>query len=354
MLSAMLGFSTLAQMKIKPDDPSQPYLEEINKLVDRGANLTKSLLAFSRKQMLTMKPVSLNTIVNSMGKLLLRVIGADIQLSINLPGKDIIVLADSSQLDQIMLNLATNARDAMPNGGRLTINLDILTMDDEYIRVHGYGELGTYAVISVQDSGTGIDGVIRDKIFEPFFTTKATGKGTGLGLAIVYGIVKQHSGYIDVYSEAESGTTVKILLPKIDSQADPCSPRHNVPPSKESSTILLAEDDPSVRSGIKILLTELGYNIIEAANGIEAVEEFTSHGKDIDLIILDIIMPLMNGKEAYDAIVRIRPDARVLFMSGYTSDYMQAKVGMNEGMHFLAKPVAPRDLLDKITEILEK
>jgi PAS domain S-box-containing protein len=219
MLSAMLGFCALAQMKMKPDDPAMHYLEEISKLVDRGANLTKSLLAFSRKQVLTIKPVSINFIVNSIGKLLTRVIGEEIQLSVVIPDKDILIMADGSQLDQILLNLATNARDAMPDGGTLFISVSEMRMDDAYIREHGYGEPGVYAAITVQDTGTGIAENAKEKLFEPFFTTKEVGKGTGLGLAIVYGIVKQHNGFISVFSEPGKGSTFKVLLPTINTRA---------------------------------------------------------------------------------------------------------------------------------------
>jgi CheY-like chemotaxis protein len=261
-------------------------------------------------------------------------------------------MADSSQMDQILLNLATNARDAMPHGGALTISTGSLHIDDEFVRIHGYGKPGIYALITVEDTGSGMNRQTREKIFEPFFTTKEVGKGTGLGLSIVYGIVKQHNGFISVYSEPGEGAIFKIFLPAIDVQPDKIRIR---PPQAMvgcSAVILLAEDDLAVRSVIKTLLTEMGYNVIEAVDGQHAVEQYRQHSETIQLVLMDMIMPALNGQEAFEEIQKIKADARVLFMSGYTADYMRAKMDVAEGLRFIAKPIAPRELLKTIREII--
>ncbi len=352
MLCAMLGFSTLTQLKLKPDDPASHYLEEINKLVERGSSLTKSLLAFSRKQVLTMKPVSLTLLIGAFAKLLQRVIGEDILLDIRLAPDDSVIMADSGQIDQILLNLATNARDAMPNGGTLTIGTRAQYIDDEFVRIHGYGSPGPYALITVEDTGSGIDRLTREKIFEPFFTTKEVGKGTGLGLSIVYGIVTQHNGFISVYSEPGKGAAFRILLPAINVKPDEIVLESREAMSGSSDIILLAEDDTAVREVIKTLLTEMGYEVIEAIDGQQAVEKFRQHSETIRLVLMDMIMPALSGLEAFEEIRKIKSDAKVLFMSGYTADYIKLKMDISESLRLIVKPIAPRELLKTIREII--
>jgi CheY-like chemotaxis protein len=352
IISAIMGFSTLIQMRTRADDPCMEYLDEILVATQKAANLTQSLLAFSRKQPITIKPLSLNQILSTVGKLLLNFLGEDIHLDFRLSERDIVIMGDSGQIDQVMMNLATNARDSMPDGGTLTISTQLTEIDDEFKKMHGYGEAGTYALISVEDSGMGMDDATRQRIFEPFFTTKEVGRGTGLGLAIIYGIVKQHNGYIDVYSELGRGTIFRIYLPAIDVKAEEALSTQYIPLIGGTETILLVEDERALRTVTKDLLERYGYRVIEAVDGIDAVQKFAEHKDMINLVLMDVIMPNKNGKEAYQEILAIRPDARVIFLSGYTSDSIMKKI-VDEGWELLLKPVPPKELFRKIREVLD-
>jgi CheY-like chemotaxis protein len=263
-------------------------------------------------------------------------------------------MADRDQLEQVLVNLATNARDAMPDGGVLQIETRRADLDMLSARLHGLEKAGAYAVIQVSDTGGGMDEATRGKIFEPFFTTKEVGKGTGLGLAMVFGTIRQHNGYIDVYSEVGTGTVFKIYLPL--SHAAPAeqdsSPQEPVTPGG-SETVLVVEDDEHVREMTASILAQFGYRVITAADGEEAVARFSENRDSVSLVILDVIMPKMNGKEVYDALRRIRPDTRALFTSGYTADILNRKVMMEEGLHLLQKPVSPGELLRKVRELLD-
>jgi PAS domain S-box-containing protein len=352
VINAIMGFCTLIQMKLKPDDPSMNYLREILTASERAASLTNSLLAFSRKQIINVKPISLNESIRSVAKLCRNFLGEDLKLALDLEEKDIVVIADSGQLDQIMMNLATNARDAMPRGGVLTIRAHLVRIDREFIRRHGFGAEGKYAVISVDDTGCGISEDIRDKIFEPFFTTKAVGKGTGLGLSIVYGIVKQHNGYIDVVSGPNEGSSFRIYLPAVDIKVEKANLMDYVPECGGKELILLVEDEKILRTVTRKILEEFGYRVIEAGDGVEAVEKFSEYQDEICLILMDMIMPRKNGRDAYEDIARIRSDARVLFLSGYTSDHISGQL-RDEGLELLMKPFSPRELLGKIRIALD-
>jgi two-component system NtrC family sensor kinase len=352
IISAVMGFSTLIQMRTSADDPSMEYINEILAATNRAANLTQNLLAFSRKQPITIKPFSLNQTLSAVGKLLLNFLGEDIHLDFRLSEKDIVIMGDSGQIDQVMMNLATNARDSMPDGGTLTVSTQLTDIDNEFKRMHGYGEAGTYALISVEDTGMGMDDETKQRIFEPFFTTKEVGRGTGLGLAIIYGIVKQHNGYIDVYSELGRGTTFRIYLPAIDLKAEEALSSEYIPLIGGTETILLVEDERALRTVTKTMLEKYGYRVIAAEDGIDAVQKFTEHKDTINLILMDVIMPNKNGKEAYQDILAIRPDTQVIFLSGYTSDIITKKI-LDEGWELLLKPVSPRALFRKIRGILE-
>lgn len=251
ILTAIIGYGNLLQMKIKEDDPLRVNIEQILSSSERAANLIRSLLAFSRKQIMNPKPVNLNEIVERVTKLLARLIGEDIELKTFLTDKDFTVMADSSHIEQVLMNLATNARDAMPDGGLLTIGTEAVKIDEEFIKAHAYGKPGEYALISISDTGAGMDEKTKDKIFEPFFTTKEVGKGTGLGLAMVYGIIKQHDGYIHVYSEPNEGTTFRIYLPVIESEVEEIKQKDLQSVEGGTETVLVAEDDASVRGLIK-------------------------------------------------------------------------------------------------------
>jgi PAS domain S-box-containing protein len=354
ILTAILGYANLLRNKIN-DDHLKDYIEQVVEAAERAAHLTKSILAFSRKQMLNPQPVDLNDIVGRVQKLLARLIGEDIELKTVLAGADLMVMADGSQIEQVLMNLATNARDAMPDGGTLIIETARIELDEDFVKMHSYGTPGRYALLSVTDTGTGFDEYDRQRIFEPFFTTKEFGKGTGLGLSIVYGIIKQHGGYINVYSEIKHGTTFKIYLPLMNRKVeDPSVIEAAAVPSGGSETILLAEDEASVRKLNMLILEEAGYTVIAARDGEEAVQKFIEHKAQISLIILDVIMPNKSGKEAYQQIRDISPSAKVFFMSGYTADSIHSRDMLGGDEHIISKPVAPTELLRKVREVLDR
>ena len=307
MLTAIIGYGHVLKMKMNENEPLKIYADRILASSEKAANLTQSLLAFSRKQTSNPKPVNLNEIIREVDKLFLRVISEDVEMHITLANEDLIVMADTGQIEQVLINLVTNARDAMPSGGTLTIESSRVEMDDIYLNTHHYGKLGQYAVISITDAGIGMDQKTRERVFEPFFTTKEPGRGTGLGLAMVYGIIKQHEGYINVYSEPLIGTTFKIYLPLAKFKVEAIKTEVMSPPERGTETILLAEDDKDVRLYTKEVLEDFGYEVIEATDGTDAIEKFMEHRDKIHLVILDVIMPKMNGKEAYDNIQRIIP-----------------------------------------------
>jgi PAS domain S-box-containing protein len=353
VINAIMGFCTLIQMKLKPDDPATNYLREILSASERAANLTNSLLAFSRKQIISVKPVNLNESIRSVAKLCKNFLGEDLKLVLDLEEKDVVVVADSGQLDQILMNLATNARDAMPEGGTLTIGVRLVEIDRDFIRKHGFGAEGKYAVIFVDDTGCGIREDIRNQIFEPFFTTKEVGKGTGLGLSIVYGIVKQHNGFIDVFSRPGEGSSFRIYLPAVNLKVEKADLLNYVPVNGGKELILLVEDEKVLRTVTRKILEEFGYRVIEAVDGIDAVEKFRESQDEISLTLMDIVMPGKNGRDAYQAIRGIREDARVIFLSGYTSDHISGKI-RDEGHELMFKPFSPRELLNKIRSVLDK
>jgi two-component system, cell cycle sensor histidine kinase and response regulator CckA len=318
----------------------------------------RSLLAFGRKQIIDPRPLKINDVVISVEKILHRVIGEDIELRAGLSDQDTIVMADSGQIEQILMNMATNARDAMPGGGCLNISTGLTEIDEEYISIHGYGKPGKYALLSVSDTGAGMDKNTRERVFEPFFTTKEVGKGSGLGLSMVYGIVKQHNGYINCYSSPGQGTTFKIYLPLFLSEKDVQPLGQDIPSLKQATegteTVLVAEDDASLRIFIKKMLEEFGYTVIDAVDGADAVQLFAEHREKIKLLLFDIIMPRKNGKAAYEEIKQLSPDIRVLFMSGYTADIMHQRGILDKELEFILKPVSPTGLLHKLREVLDK
>jgi len=357
ILSAIVGYGSLLHMKMAGDDPLKTYVEQILEASERATHVTHSLLAFSRKQLISLKPVNVNEILLRVDKFLKRLIGEDIELQATLTDKELTVMADSGQLEQILINLATNARDAMPKGGRLTISSKLTEIDELFIKSHAYGELGTYALVSIADTGAGMDHKTAEKIFEPFFTTKELGRGTGLGLAIVYGIVKQHNGYINVSSEPDKGTTFNIYIPVISaaSRREKSAVPPPSPPLKGGTeTILLAEDDEALKKLSETVLKTYGYRAIMAEDGEDAVKKFMENKEQIQLVILDMIMPKKSGKEAYDEIRKIKPGIKTLFISGYTADKVQNGGPTGEGIELMLKPVSPKDLLRKVREVLDR
>ncbi len=351
LLTAITGYGSMMKMKMKPDDPQMVTIEQILSAADRAAQLTRGLLAFSRKQIINPKPVELNAIVKGIDKLLRRLIGEDIILTSKLAEKLLKVMADAGQIEQVLMNLVTNARDAMPDGGAVVITTE--EKRERHFCFPGLIKPGNYALITVSDTGEGMDEKTREKIFEPFFTTKELGRGTGLGLAIVYGIIKQHNGFIDVNSEPGKGTTFRILLPLISETIADMDAKTLPPPEKGTETILLAEDDQVVRTMVGIFLRDFGYRVIDAVDGEEALEKFAEHEKEIDLLILDVILPKKSGGEVYNAVRGARPELDILFVSGYTADIIHKKGIYDEDLQFISKPINPFDLLRKIREILD-
>ncbi len=354
ILAAIVGYGNIMQMKMRSDDPLREYLSQILTSAERAASLTQSLLAFSRKQVISPRNIDLNKSIRKVEKFLTRTIGEDIVLSTSLSDETLMIFIDPTQIEQVLMNLATNARDAMPKGGRLLIETGRVMLGNEYVLSHGFGLPGSYAVMTVSDTGEGMDEQTQHKIFDPFFTTKELGRGTGLGLAIVYGIVKQNNGYINVYSEVGKGTTFKIYLPFVSSRAEE-SKNLDVPPLRRGTeTILLAEDDESVRLLNKGVLQEFGYTVIEAADGEEALQKFRAHRERINLLILDVVMPKKNGREVFEEAKRGNPYVKVIFTSGYPADLIQKEGVLEKGLHFLSKPSSPQALLRTVREVLDQ
>lgn len=355
MLNVIIGFGSLMEMNMNDDDPNRAHLKEILSAGERATHLTKGLLAYSRKQIIDLKSENLNEIIRAVEKFLRRIIGEDIELKTILSDKELIAMVDSSQIQQVIMNIATNARDAMPDGGELIIETGIVQMDEEYIKMHGYGERGMYALLSITDTGIGMDEITMKRVFEPFFTTKEIGGGTGLGLSIVYGIIKQHGGFINVYSEPGRGTTFKIYLPFIKSEFEEAGTIKEIAPYPAGGTemVLIAEDDEAVRKLIRDVLERFGYKVIAAEDGEDAIEKFRENKEEIRLLLLDLIMPRKSGKNVYEEIKEIKPDIKAIFLSGYTADILFKRGILDEGLDFIHKPFSPREILRKVREVLD-
>jgi PAS domain S-box-containing protein len=352
ILTSLMGYASLMQMNMDKGNPVRRYADQIVSASRKAADLTRSLLTFSRQQPVTLTPLDMNNTIRAMKELLERLLTENIELRTSLTRDDTVVLADKSQMDQIFFNLATNARDAMPAGGTVTIETSVAAIDSAFIDANGFGKRGMYVLISVSDTGEGMDEATQEKIFDPFFTTKGIGKGTGLGLATVYGIMKQHGGYITVDSELNLGTTFRIYFPAASADVDEAHDAAT-PIATGNEKILIAEDDDGVRRLMREALQECGYTIIEAVDGQDAIDKFTGH-PDIDLIVVDSVMPRKNGREVYAEIHGMDPDVRVLFTSGYTRDIVLDK-GIEDGQFdFIAKPLLFASFLEKVREILDR
>ncbi|MBF0496163.1 MAG: response regulator [Deltaproteobacteria bacterium] len=355
VLTAIVGYGQLTRQELGERDPLRGYVDIILSASERAANLTQSLLAFSRKRAISPRPVDLNEIVKRVDKFLLRVIGEDVELKTVLANERLTVMADSGQIEQVLMNLAANARDAMPQGGAFTIKTDRLYIGKEVIGSYDSITPGSYAVISVSDTGEGMNEETKQRIFEPFFTTKETGRGTGLGLAIVYGIIKQHNGVINVYSEPGLGTTFKVYLELVEVKIEGADiPGRAALPVGGAETILVAEDDTAVRDIMKVILERHGYTVIEAEDGQDAINKFMDNKDKIDLLIFDVVMPKKNGKEAYEEIKKVKGDIQAVFSSGYTDDILQKTGIIKEGLGFISKPVTPHLLLLKVRQALSR
>lgn len=355
ILTAIVGYASIMQLKLPEESPLRKTAEQIAATAERGASLTQGLLAFSRKQASNPVVVDLNEIINRVHQLLLRLISEDIHLEINLDPKGLAIMADSGQIEQVLMNLATNARDALPQGGSIVISTEAVTLNSDFVLARGFGRPGKYVLLTFTDSGDGMDAEVVKHIFEPFYTTKDLGKGTGLGLSIVYGIIKKHNGYILCHSTIGIGTIFQIYLPLLD--AVPVASVEMVEGTIEEvqagDYILLAEDNETTRVLGREILEEFGYSVIEATDGEDALQKFRERSDRISLVILDVIMPKMNGREVYDAIRGMVPDMRILFCSGYARDVVISQGGLEEGMNYLPKPFTPKELLMKIREVLD-
>ncbi|HEX6187539.1 MAG TPA: PAS domain S-box protein [Pyrinomonadaceae bacterium] len=354
LLTAIIGYSGLALQRMEADSPLKPYIEEIRKAGDRAANLTRQLLAFGRKQILQPLPLNLNDVITDLNKMLRRMIGEDIRLSARLDPDLKKVKADRGQIEQVLMNLVVNARDAMPRGGSLTIETANIQIEEEYAGRHIGVSSGAYVMLAVSDTGTGMDHETEARIFEPFFTTKEKGKGTGLGLSTVYGIVKQSGGNIWVYSEPGHGTTFKIYLPQVDDQVKTveAKPEETSIPSG-SETVLLVEDEEVVRGLAQRILEDAGYRVITANGGEEAVNWCADHADTIHLLLTDVVMPDTSGKELAERLTSLRPQTKVLFMSGYTDEAIVHHGVLDSNVEFLQKPFTPRALSRKVRQVLD-
>jgi two-component system, cell cycle sensor histidine kinase and response regulator CckA len=353
ILTVIMGLGNIMQMALSRDDVHRSYVDQIVASSQRAADLTQSLLAFSRKQRIDRARHSVNSVVASTAELLKRLLPEDVGLSVRLTDEDTTALLDINQISQILMNLATNARDAMPNGGTFAISTHVTELDEAFARMHELERPGTYVRLSVSDTGCGMSEKTMERIFDPFFTTKEVGKGTGLGLASVYGVVKQHEGHITVSSQPFLGTTFDIYLPRVTSTARPAADVvFEVKGGPE--TILVLEDDREVRGMLTKVLSGQGYNTLEAASGDDAIRIFDEHRDEIALVILDVVMPGRNGKEVFDEIARVDPSVKAIFMSGYTRDVVIDKGVHSESVDFLQKPLSVPTLLAKVREVLDR
>jgi two-component system, cell cycle sensor histidine kinase and response regulator CckA len=354
LLTAIIGYSQLIQGQLEPTTPMRHDIDEICTAGQRAAALTSQLLAFSRKQVLQPKILDLNTIVANTSKMLSRLIGEDIRFRTTLDPGLKQVKADPGQIEQVLMNLAVNARDAMPNGGSLSIETANVYLDERYAEHHVDVRPGHHVMLVVSDSGCGMDSKTLSNIFEPFFTTKEQGKGTGLGLATVYGIVKQSGGHIWVYSEPDKGTTFKVYLPQVEEQSSSVTPpiQPEVLPLG-TETVLLAEDELQVREFSSRVLRRLGYNVLEASNGQEALIVAKQTAGTIDILLTDVVMPQIGGKPLSEKLTLERPEIKVLFLSGYTADSIVHHGVLEEGVAFLHKPFTAGDLARKVREVLD-
>jgi len=355
LLTAIIGFCSLSMRDLKSEDPLLANLEEIKKAGERATSLTRQLLAFSRQQVLQPKILNLDTVVIDMEKMLRRIIGEHIDLRAVLEPALGNVNADPGQIEQIILNLAVNARDSMPKGGKLTIETDNVYLDEEYAQNHVGAQAGPHVMLAVSDNGHGMSQETIARIFEPFFTTKELGKGTGLGLSTVYGIVKQSGGNIWVYSEEGRGTTFKVYLPRVDATAEEKErAEESARIVRGTETILLVEDEEMLRKLARQTLASYDYHILQAANGAEALTLAKQHGGPIHLLLTDVIMPGMNGRELATRMLETHPSVRVLFMSGYTDDAIVHQGVLDESANFIQKPFSPESLSGKVREVLDQ
>jgi PAS domain S-box-containing protein len=355
LLGVMIGYSELLQEGFPTEDPRFRKLQQIKKAGDRAASLTRQLLAFSRKQVIRPRVIDLNALVSELNKMLARLVREDIELLCNLKAGLGRIKADPTQVEQVIINLVVNARDAMPAGGKIIIETANTYLDESYCRSHPSVKPARYVMIAVSDTGTGMDAKTQERIFEPFFTTKEQGKGTGLGLATVYGIVKQSEGSIWVYSQLGKGTTFKIYFPCVDEAIELLEPSGGLAElPRGTETILLAEDAEGMRDLISEFLTRNGYTVLTAESSEELFSVRERYDAPIDLLLTDVVMPGMNGRDLADRLRVVHPDMHVIYMSGYTSDTIVHHGVLREGIDFIEKPFSEEALMRKLREVLDR
>jgi two-component system, cell cycle sensor histidine kinase and response regulator CckA len=353
LLTIITGYSQLILNNLGTHDTNRHSAEQIMKAAERAAALTKQLLAFSRRQVLQPRVLDLNKLVSSLANMLRRLIGEDIDLSLNLASDLGAVSADAGQMEQVIMNLAVNARDAMPRGGTLTVETSNVELDENYISQHILVKPGPYIMLAVSDNGAGMDSATRARLFEPFFTTKGAGQGTGLGLSTVFGIVKQSGGSVQVYSEPGRGTSVKVYLPRVGQPASmEAEAKAKVVP-RGTETILLVEDDEMVRNLVRESLEREGYRVMDAAEPLDARRMADGFRGPIQLLITDVVMPRLNGRELALQLMQKRPGLKVLYMSGYTDSAIVNSGILQKEVAFLQKPFTPTSLIEKVREVLE-
>lgn len=350
----MIGYSDVLLKRMFEDHPFRDSVEEIARAAERAADLTRQLLAFSRKQVLEMRTVDLNSVVVNFQKILGRVVGEDVDLVTRLDPNLSCVRADAGQLEQILMNLAVNARDAMPNGGNLIVETAHVLVDERYAGILGDVKPGNYVMLALSDTGTGMDNEMLSRIFDPFYTTKEKSKGTGLGLATVYGIVRQHGGHVSVYSEVGLGTTFKVYFPSVNERPEVIAPQaDSLSQLRGDETILVVEDEDVVRRLACDFLARLGYNVISASAPEEAIVVSDEYGGPIHLLFTDVVMPQMDGTELFTCLSPRRPEMKALYVSGYSQDAIAKHGVLKDGIHFLPKPFTVDSVATKVREALD-
>ena len=353
ILTVINGYAALVQRQMGKDHKQFDYLEEVIQASNRAASLVRSLLAYSRKQTMNRQIKDLNPLLTTISSFIERIIHENIIFTLSLQNTPLYANVDTVQLEQVLLNFATNARDAMPDGGTLTISAVAGSIDRQFITTHGYGAVGRYAIITVTDSGAGMDAETKSKVFDPFFTTKEVGKGTGLGLSMVMDIIKAHDGFIDLQSEPGCGCVFQVYLPLVDSaEEDSDAPEQHSFEERASGTILLAEDDANTRNAVAEFLTRAGYTVIAAEDGQDAIDKFAARENEIELVISDVVMPRKSGKAVSEEIRRMSDSVQFIFVSGHANDVIWREGGFGPGVEIIEKPILPFELLQKIRALM--